>query len=269
MRTRGAARAILEGMSITGYLMPEASESCPYLDRQTATMEHFAASSLSESDFEGLLAAGYRHFGSYFYRPVCRLCHRCVPIRIPLDRYVPTRSGRRILARGSRFTARLHRPRPTKEAYQLYLSHKRRFASASVESYGDFVASFFHPFPFAYQLSILDGERLVAVSHVDVTKHALSAVYCYYDDSYARESLGSLAIYKEVEIGLERKASFLYLGFYIAENRHMSYKGRYHPSQILLEEGRWVDYLDTKGVLSHSIEKIEFFPKTRLRGEDP
>ena len=92
--------------------------------------------------------------------------------------------------------------------------------------------AFFHPFPFSFQLSVHDGSRLVAVSHLAVTENALSTIYCYYDDSYTRESLGTYAISKEIEIGRERGASFLYLGYYVAENRHMSYKGRFHPSQV-------------------------------------
>jgi arginine-tRNA-protein transferase len=107
----------------------------------------------------------------------------------------------------------------------------------------------------------------VAVSHLDVTKNALSAVYCYYDDSYTRESLGTFAINREVEIGRERGASFLYLGYYIAENQHMSYKGRFHPSQVLLQEGQWVDYRDSKGKVVENDGRLEFFPTTRLQTE--
>ena len=257
-------------MSIVGYLMPEASDACPYLDGKTATMEHFRAESLAPEDLDGLLETGYRHFGTYFYRPICRLCHRCLPIRVPLSGRRFTRGERRVLARGARFTIKLERPHPSREAYELFLSHKKRFEGQVSESYREFVGSFFRGFPWAYQLSIHDGSRLVAVSHLDITQRSISAVYCYYDDSFRRESLGSLAICKEMEIGQERGLSHLYLGYYVAENRHMSYKARFRPSQVLLEEGRWVDWLDSRGAsMDNNIDKLEFLPRHRLRGEEP
>ena len=100
-----------------------------------------------------------------------------------------------------------------------------------------------------------------------MTENALSAIYCYYDDSYTSESLGTFAINKEIEIGRERGASFLYLGYYVAENRHMSYKGRFHPSQVLVQEGDWLDYRDVTGKILKNDKEIEFSPRTRLQAK--
>ena len=216
---------------------------------------------------ESLLASGYRHFGAYFFRPICGACHQCVPLRIPLFGFSFSRSGKRALNRGAKFVTVLERPRPSKESFELYRKHKRRFKDEHAESDLEIeFQAFFHPFPFSFQLSVRDGSRLVGVSHLDVTENALSAIYCYYDDSYTRESIGIFAINKEIEIGRERGASFLYLGYYVAENRHMSYKGRFHPSQVLLQEGQWVDYRDSKGNVVENDRGIEFFPQTRLQG---
>ncbi len=260
-------------MSIRGFILGESAGSCPYIDGNHATNEQIIVESLTDSDLEELLAAGYRHFGSYFFRPVCSLCHKCLPLRVPLSGYRMPRSGRRTLHRNARFLTTLQRPNPTPEAHRLYLSHKQRFESPPEarreESYEEFVQTFFHSFPFSYQLSVFDGERLVAVSHIDMTDSVISAIYCYYDDSYRRESLGSFAIYKEIEIGLKRELDFVYLGYYIRENPHMSYKARYRPNQVLREEGRWQDLLDTGGNLHDNIEElgeIAFIPKHRLKG---
>ncbi len=139
-----------------------------------------------------------------------------MPLRIPLAGFSFSKSGRRVLARGAKFVTVLEPPKPSTEAFELYRKHKRRFKDSYSEKDLEFeFQTFFHPFPFSLQLSVRDGSRLVAVSHLDATKNALSAVYCYYDDSYTRESLGTFAINKEIEIGLERGASFLYLGYYV------------------------------------------------------
>ena len=255
-------------MSIPGFLLPETTADCPYLSGRASTTENFIAGKLTESEMENFLASGYRHFGPYFYRPVCKLCHQCIPLRIPLSGFSFSKSGRRVLARGAKFVTALERPQPSNEAFELFRKHKRRFKDSYSERDLEFeFQAFFHPFPFSFQLSVHDGSRLVAVSHLDVTENALSAIYCYYDDSYTRESLGTFAISKEIEIGRERGASFLYLGYYVAENRHMSYKGRFHPGQVLVQEGHWIDYRDVKGKVLKNDKEIEFFPRTRLQAE--
>ena len=260
-------------MSIHGLLLGESSGNCPYITGNRSTTEQMIAESLSDSDMEKLLAAGYRHFGAYFFRPVCSRCHKCLPLRIPLAGYRFSRSGRRSLHRNVRFRVALEPPRPTFAAYELYLKHKERFElpwdEPRQDSYHDFVDTFFRPFPFAYQLSVYDGDRLIAVSHFDMTDAVISAVYCYYDDRYVRESLGTFAICKEIETGLKRNLDFVYVGYYIAENRHMRYKARFRPNQVLREEGRWENLLDTGGNLQNTVEElgeITFIPKQRLKG---
>lgn len=260
-------------MSIRGYVLGEADSACPYIDGNRATTERLVVDSLGEEDLDALLAAGYRHFGSYFFRPVCHACHACIPLRIPLAGYRFSRSARRLLKRDAPFLVTVERPHPSRAAYELYLDHKRRFEpppeAPHEESYEEFVETFFQAMPFSYQLSVYDGERLIAVSHFDMTSTSISAIYCYYDDRYRRESLGSLAIYKEIETGLARGLDFVYLGYYIRENRHMNYKIRFRPNEILREEGRWEHLLDAGGDFPDTIEDlgdIEFIPKHRLRG---
>jgi len=140
-----------------------------------------------------------------------------------------------------------------------------RFGEISPEHFDQFVESFFYRFPSSYQLSVYDGDKLICVSHFDMTDFSLSAIYCYFDDSYARNSLGSFAIYKEIEFGLENDLQFFYLGYYIRDNRHMSYKARYRPNQICVREGEWVDYRDKDNSLIYDLpEEPLFYPQMRI-----
>ena len=90
-----------------------------------------------------------------------------------------------------------------------------------------------------------DGHaRMVDVSEKAITDReadALSAHYTYYDPDYARLSLGTFAILKQIELVRERGMHHLYLGLYIGENEFMRYKARFRPHERLID-GIWTPF---------------------------
>ena len=161
-------------------------------------------------------------------------------------------------------------PEVSPEAFELYVAHKQRFADTptgeGVPDYGRFAESFFHPFPFSFVLRIRDGEKLICVSHFDLTSQVLSDVYCYYDLAYLSRSLGRFAIYHLIRFAQERGVPYVYLGFYLHGHPHMSYKRDIRPSQILLTEGVWTEFVDAHNqqVLPMAFLHRGFVPRYRL-----
>lgn len=82
------------------------------------------------------------------------------------------------------------------------------------------------------------NRTLVAVATVDHMKDALSAVYTFFDPDYADRSLGRFAILYEIEAAKALGLKWLYIGYWIAECRKMSYKNEYEPLEYYLD-GRW------------------------------
>jgi arginine-tRNA-protein transferase len=82
-------------------------------------------------------------------------------------------------------------------------------------------------------------DRLVAVAIADAGQEALSAVYCFYDPEFRLLSLGTYSVLRHVELCRKTQRRYLYLGFFIAESPHMSYKARFRPHERLVE-GKWV-----------------------------
>ncbi len=56
-------------------------------------MDH---SLLNASGYERLLTAGFRRSGNDIYRPHCPACNACQSLRIHSERFVPSRSQKRI-----------------------------------------------------------------------------------------------------------------------------------------------------------------------------
>lgn len=243
---------------LLGYPLGENETLCPYITGERFLSENYLFEDASAEDMDLLLERGYRHFGKIFFRPVCRECHKCLPIRIPLKDYTLSRNAKRLFRRNAFLIVSLvERPAVSREKFELYKKHKMRFPEekGDSETFEIFTESFFTNFMFSRTLEVRDKGKLVAVTHLDVGKKAVSAIYCYYDTDYLTISPGKFSIYKGISLAKELGKEYYYLGYYIRENTRMSYKGLYRPNQILLEENNWV---------SGEEEDLQFNPKYRL-----
>jgi leucyl-tRNA---protein transferase len=218
---------------------------CPYLDGRTARMPlRLPARPLDHDELDARLAAGDRRQGFVLYRTACPSCQACEPIRIAVDRFVPSRSQRRILSRGRRrLTTEIGRPLVDDRRVELYNRHKQQRGLGDeqppidFEGYRDFlVSTCCDSLEIRYRL---DGE-LVGVAITDRADDALSAVYCCYDPDYPSLGIGTYSILEQIELCRRWGLGFLYLGLYIADCAAMRYKARFVPHERLVR-GRWVE----------------------------
>ncbi|NLF19439.1 MAG: GNAT family N-acetyltransferase [Lentisphaerae bacterium] len=236
-------------MAIHAYRALGQPHPCSYLPRETCRLEMLQVARIDPADIEALLALGYRHFGSQFFRPACPGCRSCVPLRVRVDAWRPRRADRRALERAGGLAVEISEaPRPSREAYRLYCGHKERFRDTNPDAdpgdYDSFVGAFYEPFPCAWTLALRDADRLVAVMHFDRTPRALSAVYCYWDPADAALSPGRVALLNLANLARQDGLTHLYLGFWIAENPHMSYKAGMVPHEIMAAPGVWTAPVD-------------------------
>jgi len=82
------------------------------------------------------------------------------------------------------------------------------------------------------------GDRLEMVSVVDKVEDGLSAVYTFFDPYYEKLSPGVYNVLWLIERARQLALPYVYLGYWIAESRKMSYKQQYQPLEGLIE-GRW------------------------------
>ncbi|MFO7850052.1 MAG: arginyltransferase [Spirochaetia bacterium] len=243
---------------------------CPYLEGRIFRSETLYIKELDEEDMDSLLSIGFRHFGDTFFRPVCDECGGCIPLRVPVSEFKCTRNRKRALRKveslEDRLTVELVDPSADLEKYELYVNHGERFDVEGVDSYEGFVESFFRTVPFGKVLEVRRGRRLVAASHIDITSRSLSAIYCYWDPGERDLGLGKYAILKEIELAGSYGIPYVYLGYYVKDNPHMSYKADYRPNEALVQEGRWLPYRDEKGnIVSPEVDAEGFLPVLRIK----
>ncbi len=149
---------------------------CPYLPNRSFIQEYFFADSLSHREFSRLLAAGWRRFGNFFFRPNCPGCVRCIPIRVDVRSLSPTRSQRRIITRGRDVRMEAVEPRPSDEAWLVYSEHSlSQFGKGTDRE--DFERTFFDKAVPAFQTEYrLDG-NLIALGFLDAGDEGMSSAY--------------------------------------------------------------------------------------------
>src|SRR3546814_3989960 len=73
-----------------------------------------------QEDFERLSQGGFRRSHHIVYRPACRGCNACIPVRIVVKDFTMTRSWRRVLQTNADLATRDIGKRVTEEQYLLF-----------------------------------------------------------------------------------------------------------------------------------------------------
>lgn len=213
---------------------------CPYLPDQTAVWRFTVAHRFDAAAYQQLMDRRFRRTGANLYQPVCPDCHACVPIRVPVERFKPTRSQRRVRRRNTDVVWTVSGPHCDDECAVLFgryerAVHGKRGDATAAELNASLFASPVDTLQFTYRLS----GRLIGVGLVDVTPAALSSVYFVYDPDESWRSLGVFSGLCEIDECRRRGLPHWYIGYHVAGCRKMEYKSRFRPYELLRPDGVW------------------------------
>ncbi len=231
-----------------------APQPCPYLpgraERKLFThLTHDKPPGLVDS----LLKSGFRRSQNIAYMPYCEGCHACVSVRVIVDEFEPSRAMRRTHVRNRDVVARRGAPVATPEQYALFRDYidMRHGDGGMVDMSGlDYAMmvedSVIRTFLTEYRLkpaeplaTLVEAWPLVAVALCDRLSDGVSMIYSFYDPAEEARSLGTHMIVDHIGHARRLGVPYLYLGYWIAGSRKMSYKARFGPQERLGPNG-WV-----------------------------
>lgn len=221
-------------------------EECPYLPDRTARLPlRLPMGVFTPEGFDRVLAGGERRSGRMVYRTECPGCTACQSLRVPVDRFVPTDSQRRVWRRNEGvLKVEVGPPRLTREHLDLYNRHKlerglaRRDEPLTADGYRSWLV---HTCVETLEVRYRLEDRLVGVSILDFGRRAASSVYHYFDPDESRRSIGVYSVLREIELCRRAGQSWYYLGYYVGDCRHLAYKASYWPHQRRVD-GRWLEF---------------------------
>jgi arginine-tRNA-protein transferase len=215
---------------------------CPYvsgrLERKIVTELNGAE---ADTLHEALSRAGFRRSHSIAYTPACPGCNACIPVRIVVDGFRPDRTMRRVMRGNAGLTARRVPARATADQFRLFSRYQE-----SRHSGGDMALMGFYDYRSMVEDSPIEtfivefrdeAGELRAACLSDRMSDGLSAVYSFFDPDLEERSLGTFMVLWLVEESRRQSLPFVYLGYWIAESRKMSYKTRFQPLEAFGPDG--------------------------------
>lgn len=215
------------------------------LDRLEIINEEFHAAMIEPPVLDVLLADGWRHFGTHFFRYNFGMyeneIRRVLPLRIRVNDLKLSKSQRRVLTRNADLDTEIVPVDVTPEIHDLFDRHKSRFKNGVPDSIYDFVSRDTETPTQCRAVIVRDNDRLVAASFFDIGSESVSSIYGIFDPEMRSRSLGIFTMLLEIEFAREQRKPLYYHGYAYEGESFYDYKKRFGALEIFDWKGGWLE----------------------------
>lgn len=220
---------------------------CSYLDDRDATTVFIDPEvSVDQNLYSQLTNYGFRRSGKHIYRPACKTCQACIPIRVDVETFTPNRSQQRCLRKNKDLTVTVVSTIDTDEHYTLYAKYiEQRHSDGDMyppkrDEYRSFLSA---QWGVTKYLEFRNSENnLIGVAVADQLENGISAVYTFFDPDEQKRSLGVYAVLAQIAWAQKQSNRYVYLGYWIKECQKMSYKTLYKPFELFINN-QWLTFI--------------------------
>ena len=206
-----------------------------YADRRTANLVPDPRITMQSALYGQLVTHGFRRSGGHVYRPHCANCRDCIPCRIAVSDFVPSRSQSRCLKRNADVITHIKQAGFSDEYFGLYARYiNQRHGDSSManprpEEFSNFLLCDWSQSLFIE--SRLQGQ-LIAVAVCDFLADGPSAVYSFFDPDFSQRGLGTLAVLQQIWLARLYQLPHVYLGYWLKAHPKMDYKKNFSGLEL-------------------------------------
>lgn len=217
------------------------------LEKISFINEEFYTLKVSPPQLDVLLANGWRHFGTQFFRYNLtfyneRIC-RVFPLRIRLADFSLSKNKRRIINKNQDLRIVVRPVEINEEKEKLFESHKYRFKHNIPSSIYDFLSFDAANIPCeTLEVSVYHEKSLIAASFFDVGETSVSSIYAMFAPVEASRSLGIFTMLAEIEFARKQGKNFYYQGYCYDEVSFYDYKKRFRALEKFDWKGNWESF---------------------------
>ncbi len=229
---------------MTQKLVYDGLQRCPYLPGRVARMPLYRQlRRLSLAEADARFANAERRVGTCLYRTSCPTCSACEGIRVPVERFRPSKSQRRVRNKwAERGRVEVGPASFSEEKLALFNRHKTERGLVADDD-GEmsplgYVSWLVQSCVLTVEMRYFFDDDLVGVGVLDLGEESASSVYFFFDPDFSALSPGVYSALQEIELCRRSGRKYLYLGLYVEDCRQLSYKAQYRPHERLVD-GDW------------------------------
>ena len=219
---------------------------CPYLPgQQERKIFSFLSGADAPQTNSDLTQRGFRRSQNIVYVPACDACKACTPVRVEVEKYVASRSARRITKRNAHVSRVVRAPKATATQFSVlrgYLDARHAGGGMADMTVLDYTAMVEQT---AVDTMLIeywadhgtDDAQLLGCALSDRLQDGFSMVYSFFEPEAEKLSLGTYMIQDHIAFAAQLNLPYVYLGYWVQGSPKMDYKRNFEPLQKLTPAG--------------------------------